>query len=95
MQASNCPRCGRLFTKIRSPVCPACEKAEEKGFEALRTYIDENPGCSLAELSEATNTPAKRILQYIRDGRLEISKGMASCLLRLRIKSILVLCTKR
>lgn len=76
MNASNCPRCGRLFTSIRSNVCPNCEKAEEETFQLLKAYIGEYPMCTLAELHEATNVPLKRITQFIRDGRLEISKGM-------------------
>jgi len=77
MQAMNCPRCGRVFTKIRSPVCPACEKEEEESFDAIKQYINDNPGCTLAELAEATGSSARRITQYIREGRLEISKGMS------------------
>ena len=76
MNATNCPRCGRLFTKFRAPVCPACEKAEEETFKRIVEYIEENPLCNMRELSEAVNVPIKIITQYIRDGRLEVSKGM-------------------
>jgi len=61
---------------IRTPVCPACEKSEEETFQVLRGYIDDNPLCTMAELTDATKIPIKRITQFIRDGRLEISKGM-------------------
>jgi flagellar operon protein (TIGR03826 family) len=77
MEARNCPRCKKIFNYVRSPVCPACEKEEEETFVALRNFIDENPGCRMAELSETTGVSIKRITQYIRDGRLEISKGMS------------------
>ena len=76
MEALNCPRCGRLFTKIRANVCPSCEKAEEETFVKLRAYIEENPSCTLSELAEKTEVSIKRITQFIRDGRLEISRGM-------------------
>lgn len=76
MEAKNCPRCGRLFTSLRGNVCQGCEKAEEESFQTLKEYIDENPFCTLAELAEGTKISVKRITQYIRDGRLEISKGM-------------------
>ena len=76
MQATNCPRCGRLFNKIRTPVCTACEKADEEAFEKLRAFIEENPLCTMTELTEGTHVSVKRITQFIRDGRLEISKGM-------------------
>ena len=76
MTATNCPRCGRLFTKIRVPVCPMCEKAEEEQFQNLRAYIEEEPLSNITELSEATGVPPKRILRYIREGRLQVSEGL-------------------
>ena len=76
MEVVNCPRCGKVFNKIRSPLCPACEKEEERMFQTVREYIDDNQDCTLNELSEGTGVSPKKILRYIREGRLEISKGM-------------------
>ena len=76
MQAKNCPRCGKLFNEIKSPVCPACEKAEEDDFQRVREYIGENELSTLQEISEATGVRAKKIIQYIKDGRLEVTNGM-------------------
>ena len=80
MNAENCPRCGRLFRKIVSPVCPMCEKEEEEKFQELRLYLEDNPRASISECSEATDVPAKRILRYIREGRLVVPEGMAGLL---------------
>ena len=82
MDTINCPRCGRLFRKIRSPVCPACEKAEEEQFQQIREFLDENPNATITECSEGTGISAKRILSYIREGRLivpENMKGLLQC----------------
>ena len=76
MNAKNCPRCGKLFNMIISPVCPTCEKIEEEVFDRVRKYIEDNPECSLHELARETKTSAKLIIQYIKDGRLIISEGM-------------------
>ena len=76
MEAVNCPRCGKVFTKIKSSLCPSCEREEEQSFQIVRKYIDENENCTLSELSQETGVSSKRILGYIREGRLEISKGM-------------------
>jgi flagellar operon protein (TIGR03826 family) len=78
MTATNCPRCGRVFTKIKSPVCPACVKEDDKVFEVVREYVKENPDQSINEVSEQTEVPVKRIIQYIRDGRLEVSSGISA-----------------
>ncbi|MCL2461462.1 MAG: MerR family transcriptional regulator [Defluviitaleaceae bacterium] len=80
MQVKNCPRCGRLFTEIKSPICPECEKAEEDAFQRVREYIDENEMSTLQEISDAAGVSPKKIMQYIKDGRLEISKGMSGAL---------------
>lgn len=72
----NCPRCGRLFRKILSPVCPSCEKLEEEQFKNLRDYLEENPAATITQCSEETGVPTKRILRYIREGRLIVPEGM-------------------
>jgi uncharacterized Zn finger protein (UPF0148 family) len=77
MEYSNCPRCGKLFVRLNKPICPACEKEEEKAFDELRDYLDKNPDQPMAVVSDATGVPMRRILQYIRDGRLEMSVGIA------------------
>lgn len=76
MEARNCPRCHKMFSYIRSPLCPLCDREEEETFQKLKQYIEDNPLCSLKSLSEETGVSTKRITGFIRDGRLEISKGM-------------------
>ncbi len=80
MDMQNCPKCGRLFAKMASKICPICEKEEEAIFEKVKAYLDENPGCTMSELLEATGVSAKRVLRYLREGRLVVSKGMENVL---------------
>ena len=77
MQALNCPRCGRLFTKRIAPVCPRCEKEEEEQFLELRKFIEAEPYANINEIADATGVTTKRILQYIREGRLIMSSGLS------------------
>jgi NMD protein affecting ribosome stability and mRNA decay len=76
MNAINCPRCGRVFTKVAAPICNDCEKAEAEKFEEVRLYVKENPHSSAQEVSEKCEVSIKRILSYVRDGKLDISQGM-------------------
>ena len=77
MNYKNCVRCGRLFSPLGGrSICDNCRNAEEEGFQRIRAYINENPACTMAELAEATDVRQKRILQYIREGRLQVSEGM-------------------
>lgn len=80
MEMQNCPKCGRLFTKMSSKICPICEKEEEEIFKSVKDYLDENPSCTMAELSEVTGVSAKRILRYLKEGRLVVTKGMGNIL---------------
>ncbi|MCL1843303.1 MAG: flagellar protein [Defluviitaleaceae bacterium] len=76
MEAMNCPRCGKVFVKIIESICDACVKAEVNIFDKVRDYVKENPNKSIKEVSEECEVTVKRVLQYIRDGRLEASGGM-------------------
>ena len=80
MDSINCPRCGRVFKKMRSPVCPACEKKDEEQFQLIREYLDENPRATITECSEGTGISTKRILAYIREGRLMVPENMQGLL---------------
>jgi predicted amidophosphoribosyltransferase len=77
MQAVNCPRCGRVFTKVKAPVCPACVKEDDETFERVRELVKENPNLSVGDVAEQAKVSVKRVIQYIRDGRLEVSTGMS------------------
>jgi len=73
---TNCPRCGRIFTRVHAPICADCEKIEADKFEEVRLYVKENPHSSAQEVSEKCEVPVKRILHWVREGKLEISEGM-------------------
>lgn len=76
MEALNCPRCGKIFVKFIESICDQCVKEEEHVFEKVRDYVKDNPNKSVKEVAEACEVSVKRILQYIRDGRIEASGGM-------------------
>jgi hypothetical protein len=77
MELSNCPKCRRLFPKVKeSRLCSECSKAEEDQFEILRRFIQDNPKSTIGVVSNATGVSPKRILLYVREGRLILSEGM-------------------
>ncbi len=71
----NCPKCGNVFTFIRNPICPDCQAKEDEIFESVRFYIKENPDKTLVEVSEATDVSTKKILKYIKEGKIELSSN--------------------
>jgi len=76
MEMRNCPRCRRIFNYTNYPICPDCVKEDETVFEDVRTFIKDNPDSALAIVAEKTGVSAKKIMRYIREGRLEVSRGI-------------------
>ena len=76
MEVRNCKGCNRLFQYIGGvPLCPACKDALEEKFTEVKEYIYQNPGASIAQVSEATDVSAKQIKQWIREDRLILSEA--------------------
>ena len=77
MNLSNCPECGRMYVKNSFGMCEPCRNSEETDFAAIKNYIEEiNSSCTLVELTNATGVSIKKILGYIREGRLVATQGM-------------------
>ncbi len=77
MPIVNCPKCGKLFSNDIRPICDLCFKEEEEMFDKVRDFIKSNDSCTMAQVSEETGVSAKKIIKYIKEGRIEISKGMS------------------
>lgn len=72
MELRNCPECGKVFTYIRTNLCPDCQRKDEQEFKAVRKYVLMNPGAHIDQISQETGVSAKKIVHYIREGRLSI-----------------------
>jgi len=75
----NCPECGRLFGYMGRNLCPECMEKEEKEYMAVRRYVRDHPGAGVVEAAEATGIDEDKILQFLRDGRLQ-SRGFQGTL---------------
>ena len=73
MNVRNCTRCGKIYNYDGFKVCPTCRKDDEKDFQKVKEYLYENPGANIPEVSEATEVDAKKIIDFLRAGRLEIA----------------------
>ncbi|TCO76473.1 TIGR03826 family flagellar region protein [Marinisporobacter balticus] len=70
----NCKECGRLFQYNGfSKICTKCQRKREDDFKSVREYIYENKGATITEVSEETGVDEDKILQFLREGRLEIT----------------------
>jgi uncharacterized protein len=68
-QLSNCPKCGKLFLKIR-PICDECYQKQEEDFRKVSSHLWDYPGSNIQELSEATEVSVAQIRQFILAGRI-------------------------
>jgi len=75
MEMANCLRCRKLFPRINEPICDDCKKREEDLFLAVKEFLRENPKSTILKISEVTGASHKRITQWLREGRLELSSG--------------------
>lgn len=67
---TNCRKCGKLFHRISSPICPDCEKALEEKYQEVRQYIKEHEQTSIGEVSEEMDVSVEQIKKWVREERL-------------------------
>ena len=75
MSLRNCPECGRLFECTLRNLCPDCIQKEDEDFQKIKQFLRENQGGSITEISEKTGVSERRILSFLKEGRLVITKG--------------------
>ena len=83
MEMSNCRKCKKLFPKLYDPICDNCKKEEEALFDKVRNFLGDNKNATILEISENTGASAKKILSYLREGRLEISSASGELICRM------------
>jgi flagellar operon protein (TIGR03826 family) len=75
MNLKNCSRCGRVYNYDGFRICFNCRKDDEKDFQRIKAYLLEYPGANISEVSEGTGIDSKKIISFLREGRLEIAEG--------------------
>lgn len=77
MSLENCPNCGRVFVKTTGTnLCPQCLVQEEKDYDKVRKYMERNPRATITEISTGTEVEEERVLDFLREGRLELAAGI-------------------
>lgn len=63
-----------MFAYQGRNLCSKCLEKEDTDYGVVRRYVREHPGAGVFEVSEATGIEEEKILQFLKDGRLQ-SKG--------------------
>ena len=77
----NCRSCGKLFVYMGNPLCRQCIAQDEELFIKVREYIEKNPKCTTMEVANALDITVEKILQFLREGKLELGKENTNMLL--------------
>jgi len=73
-EVKNCKKCNMIFTtNDGSLFCKKCQIEEDRTFKLIRDYLYDNPGTSVHDLSAKFNISVRRIEEYIRNGRFDIT----------------------
>jgi len=75
MEMANCLRCKKVFPKIKEPICEECKKKDEEMFSKVKAYLEEHPTSTVQKISTETGASTKKILAWLREGRLEIAEA--------------------
>ena len=78
MEVRNCRECGKMFNYIAGMrICPTCTKKLDEKFAKVKTYIYENPGVGIKEVSDANDVSINLIKKWVREERLAFTAGSA------------------
>lgn len=79
MKITNCRNCHKIFNYISGDrICPACREEAERQFQNVKDYLRQNPEATIITVAEETNTDVRQIKQWIREERLEVTKGLST-----------------
>lgn len=74
MDIRNCTRCGKIYQYDGFKICPTCRREDEEDFLKVREYLYDYPGANLQEVHEATGVATSKIIEFLRQGRLEVAE---------------------
>ena len=73
MIMTKCPRCGKLFSKVRSLVCGHCLEDEEADFDRIRQVVQESPDLKPEQVSEISGVTVDCVLRMLKQSRIKAS----------------------
>ena len=76
MYTNVCKHCHKVFmSRLKAYSCESCKKLDNDHFDDIETYLKEYPNSNAIQISEALGITAFEVLNYLKEGRLNISKG--------------------
>jgi len=81
MGLEKCARCGKLYGRIHSLICPKCQPAEDIDFSKIHNVIRRNEGLKATEIAEAAGVELDCVMRMLGEGRLrfEVTNEKPTC----------------
>jgi len=71
-----CKHCQKVFSsRLKAYSCEACKQIDSDHFDDIVAYLKEYPNSNALQISEALGITAFEVLNYLKEGRLNIAKG--------------------
>ncbi|MCK4257403.1 MAG: hypothetical protein KAX49_00400 [Halanaerobiales bacterium] len=70
MELKNCKECRKVFVHPVREICQDCFEQEDKDFEKVREFLQDASTSSIEEIHEHTEVKTKKIMKFVRQGRL-------------------------
>ena len=90
MEIRNCPECGKIFTYIRTNLCPACQKKDDELFRVVRSFLVKHPGADIVTVAENTGISEEAVMRYVRDGRISMGIERGAIQMNCEICDVLI-----
>ncbi len=81
MKIKNCKKCNRIFADDNFDLCPICRDVDMEEFRIVKDFLYDHPGADIQTVSQETGIDTKKIIRFLRDGKLEIRDDSPNLLL--------------
>lgn len=68
MALATCPRCKKMFEKVRSLVCPKCQDDETADYDKIRAILDTDPDLNAEQVSVEADVDVPCVMRMIDEG---------------------------
>jgi hypothetical protein len=76
MYTNVCKHCHKVFkSRWKAYSCENCKQIDSDHFDDIVSYLKEYPNSNALQISEALGITAYEVLNYLKEGRLNLSRG--------------------
>lgn len=75
MDLRSCTKCERAYSFDGNALCPKCRYEDDGDFKIVKEYLYDNPGADIKAVAQDTEVEVRKILQYLKEGRISITAG--------------------